>query len=265
MTRRRVALVLGAFLLLGGGAVFAALWAARQRPAWYVPVDAAAPAVRTKAQDVENGVTTLLNAAQHEPLAHVSMQPSRPPGTFVMRIKAADANAWLAARLRPWAEHEYGEGAYPARLRSVLVNFVAGSIVIGAEIADGVGAAAPSRFVTLRFTPEVDAQGRLWLRAASAAIGFVPVPLSMMADRLSGGNADARAEIAALAAAVKGERAVGPAHFPRADGKRVVVDSIELGDGTMTLLCRTAERTAVLAPTVPDAYLSRDPPKPPAP
>ncbi|MBX9737634.1 MAG: hypothetical protein K2X32_11985, partial [Phycisphaerales bacterium] len=160
-THRRLKLSLVFVAALLTAAVIGAWWLSLRTPRWWLDLDAKDPALHAAAESVENGVTTLLSSARDTAPGQRASLPWR------MTLDDRSASAWLTSRLPAWVEHRLGDRAWPSGLSQVQVVFEDGMIIVGARYTG----AGDARFVSISFTPMVDAQGRLWLKGAAARVG----------------------------------------------------------------------------------------------
>ncbi len=203
-------------------ALLAAAWAiSRATPGWYV----AAPGPRAAAmgERVENIVVSELSMAR--PAEGAGAYRS---ATWEMVILEDEANAWLATRLRGWAENR--GAAWPASISGVRVAFEPGLVRVGASVVED----GASRVVSAGATPEVRDDG-LWLRVSGLAVGGLPLPTGYVMSRLEPmlGAGDVGAMLA-------GKRAALSPPVLKMDDRRVVrVLGVTVEDGAVRVVCRT--------------------------
>ena len=136
-----------------------AAWLARQAPAWWAPVARDAPGALDTARALEQGiageVTKVRGAGAQE---------------WSVRVRSADLNAWLGARLPQWLEHD----------RSLPWPEGVGAVQAAAD-ADGFTLAADWNgfVVATRWAIEPGAPGQpATLRAAGTSVGSLPIPFA---------------------------------------------------------------------------------------
>lgn len=213
-------IVAGLVTLLIGAGWFLSV----QRPSWVVELDAKSPALQRLAADVENGLTTLIT----EP------RVLDKPWSMVLRQDAA--GAWLASRLKPWVEHQFGNGAWPDAVRSVQCTIDNGSMSLSFLGPKG----EHGRVFSVTFTPQVDADGRLWLKGLGFRAGLLPVPRSTVIAALTGASPTRDGPIAEISRVLSGDEAWSrPLVVFLADGRRVRVLSLTCEEGLLIVRCVT--------------------------
>jgi len=226
---RRLTLLLVFVAALVTAAIVGGWWLSRLTPKWWLELDAQDPKLRVTAESVENGMTTILSAAR----------PSAPGGRasarWTLTLGDRDASAWLTSRLPAWIEHQLGERAWPRGVSQAQVVFEDGAIVVGARTSAG----ATDRFVSIRFSPRVDATGRLWLDGAGARIGELPAPLSTALSTL---DRSSNATLRTLASVLRGDKAMDDPVIPLADGRRVRITGMTVSPGLLKIECETIVR-----------------------
>jgi len=149
--------VVGWACAAAGLAVGAGAWLAFRTPSWWSPPSARPGAVSReddRARALEQGIAAELTKV-------------RPSGQrFAMRIRAEDANAWLALRLPQWLVHDR-ELPWPKGVELVQVHAGAPDRLTLAAKRDGVIWSISVRAVIengrLRLEPRGGAIGRLWI------------------------------------------------------------------------------------------------------
>ena len=246
-----LAVAIGAGLLIG-------LALSQEPPAWWSSVDGASPAVVEAALRVENGAATQLTKirAESSPSPDGSMPVPKP---WTIALKASDANAWLAARLRPWLESQDGAPfRWPEELRQVQVEFRGGSILIGASVSPAGGATTgdgrASQVLAAALTPEFRDDGSLWMPARRVGLGRLSLPASWMLSPGAGGaatltgaavpeNLARMPEAKDVLAALTGRIAVMQTPIVRiGDGRRVRLIDLQARDGVLLITCETLAR-----------------------
>lgn len=257
--RRRWLLVyIPGAMLVAGLLALMALGLAGARPAWWRDIDPTNEHIAAAALRVENGAATQLTQIRR---AADSNQTSAP---WTIKLSSADANAWLAARLRPWLESQSAEFTWPEELRAVEVRFNAGRIDIGASVGDRIAktpnaAASPARFITASLRPEFRESGSLWLPAASTSVGRLTLPSSWMLSRAApaakrtGSKTLPDAlrsmpELRDVISALSGERPLMQTPVIRiGDGRRVRLLKLEPRDDALYITCQTLPRETTRA------------------
>jgi hypothetical protein len=155
-------------LLCGVGAALYAL--SRREPEWWYRPDAGTPLA---AERVENQVVSELSLAR--PAQETGPYRS---GGWTLEVTQAEANAWLATRLRLWVENRGGR--WPAQVEGVSVAFRPGRVLLGVKLGEGYG----GRVVSGAASPEVREDGSVWLRVEGVSLGGLPVPANVVLERL---------------------------------------------------------------------------------
>jgi len=247
-----------AALILIITAVFAGIMLARTPPSWWRIIDANSKPVQEAAQRVENGAATqLTRIRKSDPGGAGNPADSKP---WTIKLTAADANAWLAARLRPWLESQEGAAfRWPADLDRVQVDFDAGRINLGASVRSP-GRSGPEIF-TASLLPEFRSDGGLWLPAQSVSIGRLSMPVSWMISDSTLKKAAAATTAAApkaapqpavpdsvtslpqtrdLLAALADQRPMMQSPIIKiGDGRRVRILKLDPRDGALYITCQT--------------------------
>jgi hypothetical protein len=258
--------------LLAGASVLIAFGLSRARPGWWRDLDPQDKAVVDAALRVENGAATqLTKIRKSEPGVGAVSEP------WTIKLSSADANAWLAARLRPWLESQEGAAAFrwPKEVRRVEVEFDAGRIYIGASVTKRASTNEPdetprSQILTASLRPEFR-DGGLWLPAESMSVGRLSVPASWMLPGASenatstGGTPTKRGlapnvpdtlakmpQMKELIAALSGGRpAMQSPIIKIGDGRRVKIMSLDARDGALYITCQTLSRETSHAQSEP--------------
>jgi uncharacterized protein YpmS len=169
---------------------------------------------------------------------------------WTLRLTQQQMNAWLAARLPAWIEHDANlKWPEPIGTPQVLIE------------PDGVSVAAPvlthgmSRTIVARLKPEVAPDGRLSLKLTRISLGrmWIPgEPLAKLSDAVRDAapgfldNPSVRHTIEVLA----GHQTISP-RFVLADGRRISVTDVRLDDGVLEIIARTDDGTAGESPVSP--------------
>jgi hypothetical protein len=102
----------------------------------------------------------------------------RQPEPWTYRLDWADANAWLAQRLRPWAASQ--DMPIPQQIGRVAVWSADGRITLGVE----VNAEPLKQVLSLGVETRIDEHGQLIVRVADIRAGRLPLPADAVLDRL---------------------------------------------------------------------------------
>jgi hypothetical protein len=184
-------------------AVAAAL--ARRPPSWWAPLPRDAPGALDTARALEQGIAGETTRV-------------RGPGeaAWSVRVRAADLNAWLAARLPQWLEFDRSL-PWPEGVKAVQVAIEPGGAVLAADWNGFV--------VSTRWRIDPGAEGApATLRAVGTSVGSLPLPF--------GGGVGAWF-VPELARPL-------PLFAPLGDGRTVSVVGAELADGEAILDCVTS-------------------------
>lgn len=205
-----------ALLLMLLAAVVGAAWlAAGAVPAWWTRAGAGVGTAQA-AEALENAVVSQLTMVRETDPALPAGGPWR-SAEWAVSIKESDAAAWLTHRMPRWVENRWPERAAEAVRRSPRIEFAEGEVRIG--VRDDA-----SRVVWASCVPRVGGDGSVWLEAASAAVGRVPVRQSWVG----------RAASAEVADVLAGRRALLPAGaMELEDGRRVRLVGLLVRDGRL--------------------------------
>jgi hypothetical protein len=262
---RRVRWVLGiagGVLALAGGGTLLALALAQSAPGWWREIDASSAGVREAAQRVENGAATQLTKIRRaETLPASSGREAGTSEPWTIRLTSADANAWLAARLKPWLESQDDvKFNWPRELERVEVEFDGGRIYVGALVnrgalgskdARGAGGGEKKQYLSAALRPELRSDGALWMAATTASVGRLALPPSWMIPRAKASRKDVKLPgdfaqvpgINDILRALAGDRpAMQAAVIKIGDGRRVKILGLEPRDGALYITCQTLPR-----------------------
>jgi hypothetical protein len=140
-------------------------------------------------------------------------------------ISQADARAWLAHRLEPWAANRGVVQRWPADVSRPTVSFDQGRVRVGVMVR--------GRLIHAAVVPRVDDQGRVWLEGARAGIGLLPLPAG--AWDLLPSSLGVPAWVGDWAAGARGVEGVVPLEGRR----RVRIESLVAREGRLEVTCRT--------------------------
>jgi hypothetical protein len=196
-------------------------------PAWWSPVDAAAPETVQAARAIENDVTTLTHT--------VRGNSAEPADTWSLTIPEDKANAWLATRLGAWMENQSADFTWPRAVSPPQIQIRAGKLNLGLAVRGNRGVL----WTTL--TPEFRPDGSLWVTAGSFSLGRLGVPASWALAEGSRLIADKSKPGATRAIeALQGKRAlVEHPVVTLSDGRRVRLVGFRVIDGALDFTCRT--------------------------
>lgn len=255
--RRTMMVGAGVFALIAGAAILG-LMLAQATPGWWMEIDPKDPAVIEAAQRVENGAATQLTKIRKSEPSPGSVGASEP---WTIKLTASDANAWLAARLRPWLEAQEGEKfTWPRDLERVEIEFQNGRIYVGASIrkpGEEGREDAKRQILSAALRPELRSDGGLWMPATWVSVGRLSLPPSWMLPRSKreGNYAKQKRlpdptgmlaevpQLSDLLGALAGERAaMQTAIIKIGDGRRVRLLGLEPKDGALYITCQTLAR-----------------------
>lgn len=229
-------------ILLAIGGFF--IWKESQGgPDWYQPPDPAAPEVDQLAQDV-----------QYNTLAE--MQRIRPAEaeTWELALSEDEVNAWLAAGLPGWIEHDASVD-WPSELGAPQVRFSDGR----ASIAISVGSGMFQRVVTTHYTPVLTDEG-LRLDPAGVTVGNIDMPggaasgSAGLAGEIAGAlDQQGSQELQKWLSFLRGSQTI-PARFELSDGRIVELRGLTISQGSVVLENRT--RSGRAGEAVPDGAAS---------
>jgi uncharacterized protein YpmS len=239
MPRRRVKRfllgVLLSLLLIGAGGAYTAWRLSWQKPAWYAPPDPRDARITTLADDAEYKV---LEQSQ-------KMRPS--DESWTLRLTAEQINAWLAARLPAWIEHD-ANMRWPEQIGTpqVLIDVDGVRVAVPVSIGSKASASAAQRTVVATLLPAIAPDGRLSLTLNSIALGRVWIPGTPL-TRLVETVRDASPEFldhpqVQHAIEVLAGKATLPPEYDLADGRRVRVKDVRLTRGAIEMAAVTIAR-----------------------
>jgi hypothetical protein len=243
---KRMAALLGlAIVLVIGAGALIAVSLSHAKPNWWRRIDPKDPLVEAAALRVENGAATQLSRVRPTDRGNGASDP------WTIKVSSADANAWLASRLRPWLESRSDAGVvWPKELEGVEVRFEAGSIRVGACVRkissepDTPGKEPETRIISASLRPEFRADGSLWLPATGMAVGRLSVPRAWLIARAAPradtpGNRDLIAAVTGACAAMRSPI------ITIGDGRRVRLLKLDAEGDALYITCRTLARETV--------------------
>lgn len=185
----------------------------RCTPAWWNPPAPGSSRADEHARALEQGIASEFTRI-------------RPEGErWAVRIRAEDANAWLALRLPRWLEHDR-ELPWPEGVEVVQVDFAAPDRVT-------LGVRRDRLIWTVSMKPTLQ-EGRLSLVPLGAGVGRLWLPMAI-AFGGEGGAAPVTAFVPELARPVE-------AMLPLPDGRRVRLLDYECDSGELRLRLQTLPR-----------------------
>lgn len=207
----------------------------RAAPTWWRQVRVDEAQTQQIAQEVENNVVTLLH------LAREGARESAAGGTWhsepwSVAIPAADANAWINARLPKWLETSGAGVRLPPEFRDTQTQFDDGQVWVGVAYAGGEDA----RILSASVTPAIGADGMLSIRLDRVYIGRLPLSraiLSEVVERLDAGNDPEVLDT--VRTLLAGERVGVSPVLDLEDGRRVRITSLRPRDGRLEVTCVT--------------------------
>lgn len=239
---RRIALGgLVALLLVIGGA-----WMAQSKPSWWrppanairggvIPRDEPSPAAagHRAESSLDRAFASDEQARALEQGLAGEFTRVRPAGErWAIRVREADANAWLARRLPLWLAHDRAL-PWPKGIDLVQVNFASPDrLTVGVERQGWIWSA------TLR--PRLAKGGSLTLEPSGGAVGRLWLPWLAPASSVSEGDSSSGAPN--LASFVPELARPVEAIFPLPDGRRVQLLDFELDRGEARLQFVTLPR-----------------------
>lgn len=185
---------------------------------------AAAPPAQQKhtAQSLERRATTALTDRRAaEPWTH--------------RLDWAEANAWLAQRLRPWAASQ--DMPIPNQIGRVAVWTEGRRITLGVEVK----AEPLKQVLSLGVETRIDAHGQLIVRVADIRAGRLPLPADAVIDRLGLEQQPRFAELAPLIEQATRGITLRPAQ-PIDPTRQVRITGIDIDEHGVTLTLITEPR-----------------------
>jgi len=240
-TRRRLVLrlLIGAAVtsvVLIAIAVFVAFQLAGENPEWWRPLNPNDERTVEAAQTVEIDVTNALH--QSRPAT-----PEHSPESWTISVGEAEANAWLAARLRDWLANQDDAFTWPAELSEPQIDFRDGNVVIGAGFKRGQAV----EVLAVTLLPRTDKDGALWLEAESVSIGKLSIPASwalsgsasFIKDRLPSHVLEKPEGKRVLNVLSGKEPLTKSAILNLSDGRRVRVLAVKAKDNALLVTCRT--------------------------
>lgn len=200
-------------------------WAIESDPRWWAPPSRADASVRESGGRTEMFVLEQLHKIRE------------PDDAWRFRLRNEDMNAWLAANLPGWMEHETGE-PWPDGVSVPQVSAGLDGLHVGIQVMDRLG----GRVLTLRVTPTID-EGQLRLVTDRVAIGRLAIP-GFAADRVLSALRGALGEeveeddLTFLTDLFFGRQTIEPV-IELADGRMVEVFAVELEPDGVLFTCRT--------------------------
>jgi hypothetical protein len=222
--RRRIMvwLVVGALLMCAGGW---ALWHwSSLPPAWYSPPDAHDPGAVALAEKVENN------------LLEQSHRIRPPQEQWSIRIRQEQINAWLAARLKNWVEHEQG-GTWPVHLGTPQVRLDEAGVQVAVPLTHG----GTRRTLVIGFFTQMRLD-RMEFSLTRVALGRIELPgeriprLLTLWNKIAPGNDNSQWRD--VSEWLTQRRNIDPV-FALSDGRRVRVKGLLFSHGNVVVTLQT--------------------------
>lgn len=232
--------------LVAGGcsAVLIAIALAQEAPAWWLARDWGTPQAGQSASELENRLISTVYQAR-PPIAATETEE---PITWTVPVSAADANAWLNARMPKWLRNQSDTFEWPQQVEELQVEFRDDIILVGMKIRY----ADSAQFLSATLSPAIrEADGSLWMPARIVSIGRLPLPASWLLSPESGELATEQIpaeirempETKSLAAVFSGRIPVAQQPVIKlGDGRRVRLLSLTSKGGMLELTCQTEPR-----------------------
>lgn len=270
---RRHAVTAGIVVITAGcSAVLIGIGMAQEAPRWWQLADWGRPEVGRSAEELENRLlSNVYHARSSAPVRRAPGQ-SLPPGaapvsdqpvTWTIPVSAADANAWLNARLPKWIRSESETFEWPEQVEELQVEFRDDRILIGVKVRY----ADSSQYLSATLQPAIhESDGSLWMPAQAVSIGRLPLPASWFLSPQPTALAQEQIpeeirelpETKSIAAVFSGQIPVTSKPIIKlADGRRVRLLSLSSRDGTLHVTCRTEPRETAAAAGPADSPLSQ--------
>lgn len=202
---------------------------ARVAPAWYAPPDPADGAVQEFAEKAEYRIVEELHTIREED------EP------WDLIVPEAHLNAWFAARLPEWIEHER-DVQWPEALGTPQLHMTDGAV----DLALPVRVGSANRVITARVRPRVEA-GRIALDVQDVGLGRMTIPgepaaaVADLLERYASGTALDDEQARWLLALVRGEERL-EGRIELSDGRVVEVLGVAVQEGVMRLRSRTVRQ-----------------------
>lgn len=211
-------------------------------PSGWTSVDPHDPKNIASAQSLETAIVNQLHASR--PAAAQQQQPGSTwtSAAWTVSLKESDANVWFAASLPRWLAEQDPPILLPADVTEFQTRFTGDGVRLAARVSTGVG----SHAISAEIRPEVRADGSLWIRMNSLALGRLPLPASWLVEEFTAKARSGRSSGAApaesdqLLRTLRGETpAVQNAVIRLADGRRVRLLRVEPKEGELWLTMQT--------------------------
>lgn len=165
------------FVLAGSGLAAAGVALTRAVPVWWRAVSKEDPQTIQVAESLENEAISELSLIRQTDPTYDGSGPWR-SDAWEMELQAAEANAWLNARLPKWLANRQ-QVQWPDEVREVQVEFRSDQIMVGAR----VGSDGQDHILSVTLEPELAADGSIWMRARWVHIGRLAIPASWVLSK----------------------------------------------------------------------------------
>lgn len=216
--------VMAVTVVLALGVIALVWWLSRVPPAWYAP------------PPLDQQTIALADRAEYRLVQEAQKIRAPDQDVWTLRIRQEQINAWLAARLEQWIEHE-GQ-RWPEQLGTPQVSIQSHAI----SIALPLHGRSRTRFIVANIHPLIE-DGTLRLELDRVALGRVSLPGEPLANLLEmlGEAAPEALTVPQITTAIDWLRrrdAIDPV-IDLADDRRVRIVDVHLDDGWMDITART--------------------------
>ena len=242
LRRWTIGLGLGACALIAIGGL-SAMALVQESPTWWRTIHADDPRTIETARRLENGVVSELHHARARADDAGPAETLWRSDDWTVALRAADANAWLSARLPRWLASYDDEVDWPAELSELQVQFEEDRIHVGAKIdVDG-----HDRVFSATLRPVMRDDGSIWMRADTVRVGRLGLPAAWVlqdSERLIRAYVPEEfrgfEETEGMFSAFRGELPlVNEPVITLEDGRRVRLLALASRRGYLEITCRT--------------------------
>lgn len=197
------------------------------RPTWWSPPDGAQARTVAIAERFERRVSDQLTKLRDE------------GDQWTLTLTDDEVASWVASRLPEWLEAEGVE--WPLEGRPFDMEFRDGRVLVGMPMT-GRWQRRAERVVVVELTLGVTEDGGLVVRLDGVTLGQLPLPDAWTKGHLEAAASRAALDPSKVNAIMTGDAALRDAAIP-IEGHRVVrIEGIDVGEGALTLTCRTVLR-----------------------